>query len=84
MNDFSSQGTQSSLKPHIPCEINIWTCLSIVILVSPVCLRKFAIEFLVLLTVTKYIVFGSYANCRTLGEEEEDSIVSLLVADRLR
>ena len=25
MNDSNSRGTQSSLKPHIPCGIDIWT-----------------------------------------------------------
>ena len=40
MNNFSSQGTQSSLKPHLPRGIDIWTCWSTVLLVRPVCLWK--------------------------------------------
>ena len=35
MDDFTSRGTQSSLKPHLPCGIDIWTFSPLYYLCDP-------------------------------------------------
>ena len=68
MNNFSSQGTQSLLKPHLPCGIDIWTFSSLYYLCYPCGWRK---------SLTSFwrhcwglnTVFGSYANYLTLPQQ---------------